>query len=252
MGVLREVPAPGMQNARAPWEVGADAPLVWRQPLEGTCRGGAQRVIRAAVRRAEKGAEGLRDGTGQEPMRPRQWLGQVVLEPWRRLMRLALGTVAVATGMRDAVLAFTVWALREAVAVMATTAGWDGAAALAVGAGQVGGALPGLRGKRGAEVAPGGHGRSPGRRGVRRSEASACPWWGRWRSIMGVSSGVGPRERWRSRGWTPASRRGVAEEWRSVWRAPPRVVLPARCVAVRKAPWTLARRMGKAAVGLWR
>jgi hypothetical protein len=53
-----------------------------------------------------------------------------------------------------------------------------------------------------------------------------------------------------SRGCTPASRRCVAEACRRVWMAPPRVVLPARDVAVRKAPWTLERLMGVGAVGL--
>jgi hypothetical protein len=84
-------------------------------------------------------------------------------------MLLALGTVAVATGMMDAVLAFTVWALREAVAVMATTAVLDGADDLAVGERQLGVALQVLRGKSGADVAQGGHGRSPCMRVLRRS-----------------------------------------------------------------------------------
>jgi|SoiMetStandDraft_2_1073263.scaffolds.fasta_scaffold02074_6 hypothetical protein len=32
--------------------------------------------------------------------------------------------------------------------------------------------------------------------------------------------------------------------------ATPILLIPARCLAVRKAPWTLVRRMGEAAVGL--
>jgi hypothetical protein len=84
-------------------------------------------------------------------------------------MLLALGTVAVATRMIDAVLAFTVWALREAVAVMATTAVLEGADDLAVGERQVGVALQVLRGKSGEDVAQGAHGRSPCMRVLRRS-----------------------------------------------------------------------------------
>ena len=66
---------------------------------------------------------------------------------------------------------------------------------------------------------------------------------------MGVSSRVGPREMWMRRQLTPASRRGVAEECRREWMATPRLVMPARRVAVRQAPWTLCRRMEKVAGG---
>jgi hypothetical protein len=47
-------------------------------------------------------------------------------------MLLALGTVAVATGMMDAVFFSTAWALIEAVAIVSTLAMWDGADDLAV------------------------------------------------------------------------------------------------------------------------
>ncbi len=52
-------------------------------------------------------------------------------------------------------------------------------------------------------------------------------------------------------GVPPASSPWVASEGRRVGMATPLVVIPARCVALRKAPWTLERRMGEAAVGLW-
>jgi hypothetical protein len=55
-----------------------------------------------------------------------------MLEPLLRFMLLALGTVAVATGMMDAVLSFTVWALREAMALGAAAAVVDGAEHLTV------------------------------------------------------------------------------------------------------------------------
>src|SRR5712691_9371437 len=67
---------------------------------------------------------------------------------------------------------------------------------------------------------------------------------------MGVSSWVWPRERWRRRGFTPASRSWVAYACRRGWMATPIVVMPARRLAVRKAPWTLVRRMGEGAGGL--
>jgi len=65
-------------------------------------------------------------------MRPGQVFFQVVLEPLLGCLRLTLGTVAVATGMRDAVVPPAGVALREAVAVMAALARLDGADDLAV------------------------------------------------------------------------------------------------------------------------
>ena len=65
-------------------------------------------------------------------MRPGQLFIQVMLEPLLSFMLLALGTVAVATGMIDAVLSFTVWALIEAMAIGAAAAVLDGADHLTV------------------------------------------------------------------------------------------------------------------------
>ena len=53
--------------------------------------------------RADEGSERLRDGEGEEEVRPGQLFVQVVLEPLLGCMLLTLGTVAVATGMMDAV-----------------------------------------------------------------------------------------------------------------------------------------------------
>jgi hypothetical protein len=75
-------------------------------------------------------------------------------------MLLTLRAVAVATGMVDAVLPLTVWALREAVAVMAAVAVLESADGLAVREGEVGGALQVCRRKGGQDVAEGGHDRS--------------------------------------------------------------------------------------------
>ena len=60
-------------------------------------------------------------------MRPGQLFLQVMLEPLLGCMLLTLGTMAVATGMMDAVLALTSVALRETVAVVSTLAVLDGA-----------------------------------------------------------------------------------------------------------------------------
>ena len=77
-------------------------------------------------------------------MRPGQLFVQVVLKPLPGCMLLTLGTVAVATGMVDAVLSPTAGALREAVSVRAALALLDGADDLAVRGGEVGRALQGL------------------------------------------------------------------------------------------------------------
>jgi hypothetical protein len=92
-------------------------------------------------------------------MRPRQLLVQVVLEPWLGCMLLPLGTVPVATGMLEAVLSFTVGALREARAIGAAAAVLDGADHLTVCGGEVGRALQ-VRGRKGGEdLAEGRHDR---------------------------------------------------------------------------------------------
>ena len=76
--------------------------------------------------RADEGSERLRNSKGQEEVRPGQLCVQVVLEPLVGCMLLTRGTVAVATGMVDAVLFPTAGALREAMAVRAALAlcGW--------------------------------------------------------------------------------------------------------------------------------
>jgi hypothetical protein len=183
-------------------------------------------------------------------VRPGQVFVQVLLEPLLGLMRLALGTVAVATGMLDAVVPPTRLALREARAVVSAVTLWEGTADRA-GCGREGRrALQGLWRTSMEASTQGGHGRSPGMRALRRAEASACPWWVRGQESMGVSRGGCPRERGRSRGCPPASRRGGALACLRGGMATPLLVIPARCVAWRKVPGTLARRIGEVAVGL--
>jgi hypothetical protein len=122
-----------------------------------------------ALMRAEEGAEGLGDGKGQEKMGPRQLCVQMVLEPLRGCMLLPLGTVAVATGMSDAVLLPTALALIEAMAILSTLARLDGMDGVAMRGRAVRRALQGLGRKGGADLAEGNHGRSPRLRVLRRS-----------------------------------------------------------------------------------
>ena len=249
--VVRELPAPGVPDPGAPREVRPEATLVGGEPLASVSRGVEHGVRREALRGAEEGAEGLRDGAGEEAVRPRELCVQVRRSPLVGGRLLTLGAGAVATGMMDAVAPAPVLALRAAGAVVSAVARVEGAAALAGGGGKRRSARQIRRGAGGAARAQGGQGSRPCLRAWRRAEASAGPWWGRGRERLVVARWGGPRERWRRRGVTPAARRGVAAACRRGGRAPPSVVLPARCCAVRQAPCTLARRRGKAAGGLW-
>ena len=169
MGVRLQLPTPGMQDAGEPRKVCPDEAFIMSQPLEGHGRGLKHGLVGEALLRADEGSERLRHGEGEKEVRPRPLLVQVVGEPLLGCMLLALGTVTVATGMIDAVLAPAVWALREAVAVVSAAAVLDGADARAVREGKVGRARQGLGRKGGEDRAEGGHGRSPCMRALRRS-----------------------------------------------------------------------------------
>ena len=111
--VVLELSAPGMQDTGKPRERCPDKTFVFGEPFERLRRGGEQGVVREALMRADEGSERLRHGEGEEEVRPGQLFVQVVLEPLLGLMLLTLGTVAVATGMIDAVVPPTAWALVE-------------------------------------------------------------------------------------------------------------------------------------------
>ena len=167
--VVLELPAPRMQDTGETRQVRPNEALVVGQPLEGRCRGLKQGVVREALMRADEGAERLRDRKGEKEVRPRELLVEVVLKPLLRFMLLALGAVAVATRMLDAVLSLTVWALREAMAIGAAAAVLDGADHLTVCGGEVRIALQVFGRKSGEDVPQGGHGSRPCMRVLRRS-----------------------------------------------------------------------------------
>ena len=173
--MVLQLPSPGVQDPREPREIGPDEALVFGESFEGGCRGVEQGLVGGTLVRAHEGAEHLRHGEGEEEVRPGQLLLQVVLEPLPGLMLLALGTVAVATRMLDAVLLPTAGARREAVAIVSASALLDGADDRAVSEGQMGVALQVLGRKRRADLTERGHGRSPCIRALRRVEASSCP-----------------------------------------------------------------------------
>ena len=118
VGMVRELPVPGMEDARATREVGAAATFVCGQPLESRCRRLHQGLVREALRRADAGSACRRDGAGAQEVRPGQRCVQVVLEPLLGCMLLTLWAVPVAPGVMDAVWFATPLALREAVAVV--------------------------------------------------------------------------------------------------------------------------------------
>ena len=132
VGVVLELSAPGMQDPGKTRESGPDEPLVFGEPFESRCRRLKQGLVREALLRADEGSQRLRDGEGEEDVRPGQLFVQVVLEPLLGFMLLTLGAVPVATGMIDAVVLATTLALIEAVAVVSTLALLDSADDLAV------------------------------------------------------------------------------------------------------------------------
>jgi hypothetical protein len=167
--MILQLPAPGVQDTGEPREVGPEEALVLGQPLESHGRRLKHGVVREALMGADEGTQGLRDGEGEEEMRPRELCVQMVLEPLVSFILLALGTVPVATGMIDAVLFPTALALIEAMAVMAALAILDSTDNLVVRGGQVGLALQVCWRKGGEDSAQGGHGKSPCMRALRRS-----------------------------------------------------------------------------------
>jgi hypothetical protein len=132
VGVGLALSSPGVQDTRETREVGAEETLGCGEALEGERRGFDHGVVREALRRAEEGAARLRDGEGEEAVRPGTLCVQGVLEPRLGFMLRTLGTVSVATGRIAAVVLATAWARREAVAIVPALARVDGADDLAV------------------------------------------------------------------------------------------------------------------------
>jgi hypothetical protein len=122
------------------------------------------RLGRGALMRADAGAERLRDGAGEEAVRPRELCVEVVLEPRRGCRLLARGTVAVVTGRVHAVGPSTRLALIQAVTITPTVALLEGADDFAVCEGQLGVTLQGVWSQGGADLAEGGQDRSLPRR----------------------------------------------------------------------------------------
>jgi hypothetical protein len=136
--VVREWPAPRMADTGAPRQVGPEATRVGGQPLAGGGRRLQQGVVREALMRADQGTERRGDGEGAQAIGPRERRVHVVLEPLLGCLLLTLGTVAVPTGMLDAVVCPAALARRKAVTVRAALALVDGTDDLAVREGTLG------------------------------------------------------------------------------------------------------------------
>ena len=130
--MVRELSSPGVEDTWKARQIGAEEALGLGEACEGARRGMAHGLVGAALRRTEEGAERLRDGTGEKDVWPGELFVAVVVEPLLGCVLLALGAVAVAACVMDAVWFATTLALRETMAVMAAVARLDGMDDLAV------------------------------------------------------------------------------------------------------------------------
>jgi len=64
VGVVRELPAPSLEDTGETREIGADETRVLGEVFEGGGRSLERGVVGRALMRADKGAQGLRDGEG--------------------------------------------------------------------------------------------------------------------------------------------------------------------------------------------
>jgi hypothetical protein len=129
---VRELSAPGMEEARKTGQVGAATALLLSEPFASGGSSRAQSGGGQALRRTAKGASGLRDGAGEEAMGAWEVLCEWVVEPGLGCVRQTRRARPSATRVRDAVLLGTAVALREAGSVRSGWAVWDGAAGLVV------------------------------------------------------------------------------------------------------------------------
>jgi hypothetical protein len=134
--MILELPAPGMQDTRKTGEISADEAGLAGEAFEGFRRRLEHGLGGQPGMGAAEGAQGVRDGKGDEEVRSWERCG----EPLPRLLVLTLWTMAIAAGMRETVWLSTALAGREAVAVGTGAACADGLHGCEVCKRQVGGA----------------------------------------------------------------------------------------------------------------
>src|SRR3954451_20924114 len=113
--MVLELSPPGMEDAGKAGEGGADEALLVSEPFAGLRRGCEHGLGGDAWMRADKRAQGLRDGAGNEAVWSRKLFVTLVREPLLGVVMLPLRAGAIATGMMDAGVFATAWALGEAV-----------------------------------------------------------------------------------------------------------------------------------------
>ena len=77
--MVLELSAPGMEDAGKAGEGGADKALFLSEPFEGLGRGLEHGLVGEALMRADKRAQGLRDGERNEEVRSGKLFVQVVV-----------------------------------------------------------------------------------------------------------------------------------------------------------------------------
>jgi len=79
VGVVLKLSSPGMQDTGKTREICTDETLVFGEPVECLRRGCEQGVVSDALMRANKRAQGLRDGEGDEEVGAGKLFLQVVV-----------------------------------------------------------------------------------------------------------------------------------------------------------------------------
>jgi hypothetical protein len=118
---------PGREESGETGQGRAEEALVVGEAFAGRGRGLAPGRGGEGLRRAEEGAEGLRDRAGAAAVRPGKLFVQGLMEPLRGCVMLTLWTGPGTTGVMDAGLFATALALRAAGAIMAGAAMHKGA-----------------------------------------------------------------------------------------------------------------------------
>jgi hypothetical protein len=101
MGVILQLPPPGMQNPGEAGQIGADVPGIFGQFFDGPGRRRKQRLVGKTLMASAKWSHLLGHGEGEHEVLPRQAAIELPFQPVPAFLVLALGTVAIAAGPVD-------------------------------------------------------------------------------------------------------------------------------------------------------
>src|SRR5215510_16322999 len=99
--MILELSAPGRQDTRKTGESSAEEAGIAGEAFEGFRRRLEHGLVGQPGMRAAAGAQGFRDGKGDEAVRSWELFVELLVEPLLRLLVLTLWTMAIATGMRE-------------------------------------------------------------------------------------------------------------------------------------------------------